>query len=262
MNRYSTCRGYIFLRHGWNTMVFFTFNFFPVTVLEIQCQRISSLTNIARIRKSGTLSSVHHREETMHPTTRVAAGRPAFHFWKLPALLWEIGVPVSEYTFSAKGRRGYGHLDYIYGGITPVFIGFLSCLDNVRPHTCTKGIVFCFSTNLRENSFWKLDIKSKRIGNRPRILGNQSVVVFSTNLRGNSPWKFGIKSKRIGNRPRILGNKSVVVSVRLLEAFLHFRLSRIFFRDWFFPPFTSFKRRGTGFDVSLNFLSKKRRPWQ
>ena len=43
---------------------------------------------------------------------------------------------------------------------------------------------------------------------------------------------------------------------------LHFRLSRIFSRDWFSPPFTSFKRRGTGFDVSLDFLNKKRRPWQ
>ncbi len=103
--------------------------------------------------KSGTLSSVYHREETMQPTTRVAAVPPPVPFLENPRTFMGNRCPVSEYTFSAKGRRGHGHLDYIYERITPVFIGFLSCLDNVRPHTCTKGIVFCFSTNLRENSF-------------------------------------------------------------------------------------------------------------
>ncbi len=60
-----------------------------------------------------------------------------------------------------------------------MFIGPLSChvLTTYAPTHARRGLSFVFRQIYGKTLLESLTQKSKRIGNRPRILGNQSVVV-------------------------------------------------------------------------------------
>ncbi len=156
----------------------------------------------AHIRKSGTLSSVYPQRRD-NATDYAGGGVP---FLENPRTFMGNRCPRLWIYILRKRKRGHGHLDYIYEGITPVFIGLSCHVSTTYAPTHARRGLSCFSTNLREISSWN-------------FRESKCCCLCQTGFS------------------------------------LRFRLSRIYFRDWFFPPFTSFKRQGTGFDVSSDFFN-------